>query len=90
MRETNLSDETRVPLKWVLALLAGATGSLGGFVAIGVWAGGVESRANTTEATVTKLEEKVEVIHQIDKRLSRIEGALGLPPKKFEDPSSEK
>lgn len=90
MSDPSLSNETRVPLGWVLALLVGATGSLGGFVALGVWAGTIESQAMIANASVEKLEKRVEVIHQIDKRLSRIEGALGLHVKKFEDAPSEK
>lgn len=90
MKETNLLDETRVPLKWVLALLVGATGSLGGFVAIGVWAGSIESKAVGATESVERLEKKVDVINQIDRRLSRIEGALGIPKDRFKESASEK
>jgi len=70
MKEANLSDETRVPLRWVLALLVGATGSLGGFVALGVWAGSIESKAESASSRVDAVESKFE--GKLDKNLESL------------------
>lgn len=78
MARLEVSDETGIPLKWVFALLGGASIFIASAVTVGMYMGSLESKASTNEKRIEKLEQDVEAISLIDRRLARIEGALGV------------
>ncbi len=75
---SHLSEETKIPLKWVIALLIGASGFVGSAVAIGMYFGSRDANAAGLANRVAKLENEVAVFYLVDRRLARIEGALNI------------
>lgn len=80
----NLSDDTRVPIRWVFALLVGCASTMGGAVLIGNYVGNNEARAQAVDKRILSLEAALESIPMIDRRLARIEGAQGIQVPKAE------
>jgi hypothetical protein len=76
MKLSYITDETKVPLKWVIALLGGASVFVGSAVGLGMYFGARDANAQGLSRRVDKLEAAVETISVVDRRLARIEGAL--------------
>lgn len=66
-----IHDETNVPIRWLMILAVGVCG-------IGVTFGGLIALANSNERRISKLEEALDVIPKIDRRLYRIEIERGI------------
>lgn len=75
-----MNDETKVPLKWVFALLSCSGGALILAMSAMVWLSDVANTAETAAVMGDKHEAKFEKMYDallsIDRRLSNIEGAL--------------
>lgn len=75
-----LSDETKVPLKWVFALLSCSGGALILAMSAMVWLSDVANTADAAASVGDKHEAKFEKMYDalisIDRRLANIEGAL--------------
>jgi hypothetical protein len=78
MPEKVVDEKTSVklPIKTVLALLAGCATFTGGAVKLGEYVGGSAVQAADIERRVAVVEQRVNVISLVDRRLARIEGAL--------------
>lgn len=77
-----VTEETRVPMKAVIALLAGCAMFTGSAVAVGMYFGGQNSDQRALIARVDKLEDAVKKIPEMAEGIARIEGAMGTAPKK--------
>lgn len=66
-----LNDETKVPIRWLVILAVGVC-------SLGVTFGGLIALANSNERRITKLEEALELIPRIDRRLYRLEIERGI------------
>lgn len=82
-----LSDNTKVPVGWVFALLAcGATATATALM-IGMYFGSGDSQAASLEKRVERLEQ---IIPRIDRRLARMEGSRDInAPKEDRFPAQE-
>lgn len=88
--DDQLSDETAVPLKWLLALLAGCATFTGGAVFTGMYFGGRDANASALTQRVDRLEEAVKQIPQIAQGVARLEGAMGTLPSEERLPASHR
>ncbi len=79
MPEEHLSEETSVPMKWLVALLVGCASFTGGAVFVGMYFGGRDANASAITLRVERLEVAVDAMSLVDRRLARIEGALHIP-----------
>lgn len=73
-----LHDETKIPLKWAFALLTGASLFVGSAVGLGMYFGSRDAEGAALAERVAKLEQEIPTITLVDRRLARIEGALGV------------
>lgn len=89
MATSTISDETNVPMKWVLGLLAGCAAFTGTAVGVGMYFGTGSANASHLETRVSKLEKAVEQIPQIAEGVARLEGAMGTLPKHRRMPAME-
>ncbi len=78
--QTGLTEETKVPLKWVFIMLAGASGFVGGAVGLGMYFGGRDASAAALVTRVDKLEDAVKKIPEIAEGVARLEGAFHTNP----------
>lgn len=78
MPNSSLSEETGVPLRWVFGLLIGCATFTSIAVGTGMYFGTRDARADGLVERVTKLEQAIDAISVVDRRLARIEGALGI------------
>lgn len=82
-KQTVISSTTRVPIKWVFALLTSSGTALIVAMSAMLWLSGVANTASNAENNVMKVELKqeklLETLQNIDRRLSNIEGALSVP-----------
>lgn len=76
--QSAIDDDSNVPLKWVFALLAGCSVFIGTAVSAGIYFGARDAKAEGLVERVTKLEASVDAMSLVDRRLARIEGALGV------------
>ena len=67
--QNQISENTGIKISLVITIITAS-----------IFLGHTFQRVAANEKDVKKLEKKMEVLHQIDKRLSRIEGALGVKP----------
>lgn len=77
-KEVQLSDDTKIPLAWVFALLMGCAATLTAAIMVGSYVGNNDARAQAIEHRLSSLEAALEVIPKIDRRLARMEGARGV------------
>lgn len=77
-KENHISDKTRIPIGWVLTLLAGCATATTGAIKIGEYVGGSDANATALSARVAVVEQRVDVLEMLDRRLARIEGKLGI------------
>lgn len=80
-RDFELNDNTKVPLAWLVATLGTALALATGLIFVGMWAGTTDTKANTALQKIDKMEQAFDTVNRIDRRLSRIEGKLGIPEK---------
>lgn len=74
----HLSEKTRVPIGWVVALLVGCASFTTAAIKIGQYVGGNDASAAALVQRVTVVELRVDVLERLDTRLARIEGKLGI------------
>lgn len=75
-------EQSRVPIGWIFGLLSAAGGALILSVTVGLYAGRIETKALAASDRAAAAEKEAasatDFMHSIDRRLSRIEGALGV------------
>ncbi len=81
MKEAVITEETKVPMKWVLGLLIGCATFTGSSVFVGMYFGSRDANAGNLERRVTTLEESVRKIPEMAEGIARLEGAIGTLPK---------
>ena len=77
-----MNDQTKVPIRWVFALLSSSGAALILAMSSIFWLSGVANTAENAKDGSTKneikLDKTVEALQSIDRRLANIEGALGV------------
>lgn len=80
MKTGTLTDETKIPLRWVFLLLSASGSGLIAATAVAVYAARIESRVEFATIRVDALESKddrvLAYLQRIEERLSRMEGKL--------------
>jgi hypothetical protein len=78
-----IDDDTGVPIKWAFMFIAAGFALLSAFVGIAFWASETRAQGVANARDIDRLETVVSSIadttSSIDRRLSRMEGAAGLP-----------
>lgn len=73
-----ITEETKVPMKWVFVLLSCSGAAIMTAVSVGMYVSTVEGKAMAAQVAANKSEEYLKTI---DQRLSRIEGRLNIQGK---------
>lgn len=82
MKQVQLTEETSVPLSWIFIACAV-------ILSMGIFTGNLSTSVSANERRITKLEEALDALPRIDRRLARIEGAQGIfAPKEDRIPAS--
>lgn len=77
-KTAHLSEKTKIPIGWVITLLVGCASATTVTLKIGQWMGGNDANASAISARVAVVEQRVDVLELLDRRLARIEGKLGI------------
>ena len=77
-----MNDETKIPIRWLFVLLSASGAGLMLAQTIGAWQSKIEAKIEINDVTTKQLKESGDELNKtlqsIDRRLSRIEGAMGI------------
>lgn len=74
----SITEDTRIPLKWVITLLSLSGSGLIVAMSIGIWVSKIEAKTSAQDDKIKAVESKSAILESIDRRLSRIEGKMGI------------
>lgn len=79
-----ITEDTKVPIRWVFILLSMSGSALILAMSVGVWSSKIEAKSVALEDKIKTSEiqsnQSNNLLYSIDRRLSRIEGKLGIQP----------
>lgn len=79
-----ITEDTKVPIRWVFVLLSMSGSALILAMAVGIWSSKIEAKSDALEDKFKSSEiqsnQSNNLLYSIDRRLSRIEGKLGIQP----------
>lgn len=75
-----INEETKVPIKWVIGLLAGCATFTGVAFTAGSYFGSNDANAIGIERRVQNLEDAIKKIPEMAEGIARLEGAMGTLP----------
>ena len=80
--ERSINEKTKIPLTWIFTLIGVAGSGLVFVVTAAMWLSKLEAKADGHEKVIAEMKSRgthqEDILNSIDRRLSRIEGALKI------------